>query len=105
MPYKNATLKLKLSREQDRRIKLSDDDRKLIAELRQDGFSYNSLATMFGVSKRLVIFICKPETLTACKERRAERGGWSVYYDVDRNTKAVRDNRRYRQKLYLRGEL
>lgn len=43
----------------DRRVKLTEDDKEYIRWLRdEEGLSYNKLAAKFGVSKRLIMFVC-----------------------------------------------
>jgi len=88
----------------DRRIKLTDDDKELIKWLREEEeLSYQKLANKFGVSKRLIIFVCKPETLEACKQKRKERGGSKIYYDKDYNTEKMREHRHYKSELLIKG--
>lgn len=60
MPYKSE--KIKLGDKYDRRIKLNDEQRSEILELRNKlGISYNKLAKQFNVSKSLIINICNPD--------------------------------------------
>ena len=105
MPYKSEKIKI-ANTKFDRRIKLTDEDKKLIIWLREEEeISYQKLANRFNVSKRSIIFICKPETLEACKKKRAERGGWKQYYDKDKNTESIKDTRNYKQKLYVENKI
>ena len=93
IPINNKTL--------DRRIKLTDDDKTLIKWLREEEqTSYQKLANQFNVSKRTIIFICKPETLEACKQKRKERGGWKQYYDKEKNTISQKEHRDYKKELF-----
>ena len=60
----------------DKRVKLTFNQKQEIIYIREkQQISYQKIANMFGVSKRTIIFICKPETLTACLEKREIRGG------------------------------
>lgn len=105
MPYKSEKIKIEGTKF-DRRKKLDDEDKKLIKWLREEEkISYQKLANQFNVSKRLIIFICKPETLEACKKRRKERGGSKIYYKKEEQTEAVREHRRYKQKLFLEKKI
>jgi DeoR/GlpR family transcriptional regulator of sugar metabolism len=105
MPYLSRKIKIEKT-EFDRRIKLTPDDKELIKWLREDEqISYQKLADRFGVSKRTIIFIIKPETLEACKKKRAERGGWKQYYDKEANTEVQREHRQYKQKLYVEQKI
>jgi transposase len=88
----------------DRRVKLTKEDKDLIAYLREeDGTSYQKLANRFNVSKRTVIFICKPETLLASNEARKKRGGWSIYYEKEAHTISMREHREYKKQLFDKG--
>jgi len=59
MPY--VCQKIRLSKEQDRRIKLTDKQRIEISELYDLGMSQHTLAREFKVSRRLINFILFPE--------------------------------------------
>lgn len=88
----------------DRRVKLTKDDKDLIAYLREeDGTSYQKLADRFNVSKRTIIFICKPETLIASKEARKKRGGSAIYYQKESHTISIREHRAYKKELFNKG--
>lgn len=105
MPYKSEKIVI-ANTKHDRRIKLTPEDKELILWLREEEqISYQKLANQFGVSKRLIIFVCKPESLEACKNKRIERGGWKQYYDKEKNTESVKETRNYKQKLYVKGEI
>ena len=105
MPRKSDKIKIANS-EFDRRIKLTNNDKELIRWLREEEqISYKKLADRFNVSKRSIIFICKPETLEKNKKLRENRGGWKVYYDKERNTKSIREHRNYKRDLYLKNKI
>lgn len=101
MPYKIDTLKIKLPRDKDRRIKISDAQRQEIINSKGK-ISIHELSRLYGVSRRLIQFILYPERLELNKKDRQDRGGSKQYYNKDKNTKAVRETRRYRQEV-LRG--
>lgn len=99
MPYKSEKCKIE-GTQYDRRIKLSKDDKETIVKLSAEGESQRSLARMFGVSRRLIQFIIDPSKMEANRERLKK-----MRY-VDRNhTKAMRECRRYKQRLYLEGKI
>jgi len=105
MPYKSEKIKI-ANTKNDRRIKLTDDDKELIKWLREEEkISYQKLANQFGVSKRTIQFICDPKKLEENKKRRAERGGWKQYYDKEKNTEVQREHRQYKQDLYIKNEI
>ena len=88
----------------DRRVKLTAEDKELIKWLREEEqISYQKLANQFNVSKRTIIFICKPETLEACKKARKERGGSKIYYNKEKNTETIKEHREYKKELYAKG--
>ena len=101
MPYKSEQIRI-ADTKFDRRVKLTPEDKELIKWLREEEeISYQKLADRFNVSKRTIIFTCKPETLEANKKKRAERGGTKIYYDKDKHNEAIKEHRQYKQKLYL----
>lgn len=97
MPYK--TDKIRLKPDQDRRIKLTEEDKKEIIELSERGKSQRWLADFFGVSRRLIQFIIFPEKLAENKKRREERGGWRIYYDKEKHAQYTRSHRRYKHEI------
>ena len=105
MPRISEKIKIEKT-EFDRRRKLTDDDKELIKWLREEEqISYQKLADQFKVSKRLIIFVCKPETMEACKKKREERGGWRQYYNKEAGTASMREHRDYKQKLFIEQKI
>jgi DeoR/GlpR family transcriptional regulator of sugar metabolism len=103
MPYLSQKIKIEKTIF-DRRIKLTLEDKELINWLREEEqISYQKLANQFNVSKRTIIFICKPETLEASKKARLLRGGSRIYYDKDNNRETIKEHRQYKQNLKLKG--
>ena len=105
MPYKSTAIKL--SREQDRRVKLTDEQREEIRGKYKTGlYSQRKLAAEYGVSRRLITFVISPEKEERCrlqfKERRKDGR-----YDVTKKERASiqREHRRYKQALYIKGVL
>lgn len=105
MPYKSEKIKIE-GTSHDRRIKLTPEQR---IEIRRSheilGTSYNALARMYGVSKRLIQFVCCPEKEEAARQRFRELRADGRYYHKEKNTEAVRDWRRHKQSLYLKGRI
>lgn len=103
MPRKSDSIAIN-NEKLDRRVKLTTEDKELVKWLREEEeISYQQLANRFGVSKRLIIFICKPETLEKCKEHRAERGGWKQYYIKEESTVKQKEHRDYKKELFSQG--
>ena len=88
----------------DRRVKITAEDKELVKWLRaEEKISYQKLANRFGVSKRLIIFICKPESKIKDLENRAKRGGSKIYYDREIHTASIKDHRDYKKSLFSQG--
>jgi predicted Rossmann fold nucleotide-binding protein DprA/Smf involved in DNA uptake len=105
MPYKSTKI-LIAGTTKDRRIKLTLDDKELIVLIRErEQLSYQKIANKFGVSKRLIIFVCNPEKMEQNKKKRDERGGSIIYYDRVKHTKTIKEHRQYKQKLFVAGEI
>jgi len=104
MPYKSSSIKL--SDTQKRSRKLTDDQRHEIqTRYLNGGVSQRELASEYNVSRRTIVFTIYPERREENYKRRVERGGSKQYYDKDKHSKAIREHRRYKQELYLKGEL
>jgi hypothetical protein len=103
MPRKSDIVSIK-NEKLDRRVKLTLQDKELVKWLREEEqISYQKLADRFGVSKRLVIFICKPESKIKDLENRAKRGGSKIYYDRETHNASMKDHRDYKKELFQQG--
>ena len=98
MPYKFQTDRVLMPKGKDRRVKLTDEQREEIRGL-YGSISQRKLAKMFGVSRRLIIFIGCPEKKARNLECREERGGTMQYYDKDAHTNSMREHRQYKQSV------
>lgn len=103
MPYKSEKFKLKGL--QDRRKRLTDNQRKQIEELYQTGnYSLNDLAKQFSVSKKTILLIVNKDS--ADRERQYRKEHWRDYQKTgEERNEIVREHRRYKQKLYKEGKL
>lgn len=103
MPYKSE--KIKLSETQDRRRRLTREQKAEIKGLYETGFhSLNSLAKQYGVSKKSILLIVNPESAAKAKQYRKEN--WREFQRRGEEWNAVqREHRKYKQKLYLEGKL
>ena len=103
MPYKSE--KIKLNEKQDRRKRLTDDQRKEIKELYGTGcYSLNGLAKRFEVSKKTILLIVNENSAEKAKQYRKEH--WREWQRVgEEHNEAIRKTRRDKQSLYLKGEL
>ena len=104
MPYKH--IEKAIPEEHDRRVKLNDTQRQEIRELYSSGsYSQRGLATLYGVSRRLIAFILDPSKHEANVARRKELLETKSYYDKNKNAAYMRSHRQYKQKLYLDDKL
>ena len=105
MPYKSE--KIKLSREQDRRIKLNDEQKEEIKHKYSTGlYSQRQLAKEYNVSRRLITFIINPEKEQRNKELFKERRADGRYKPTKREwANTMRKHRHYKEKLFREGKL
>ena len=103
MPYKSE--KIKLNEKQDRRKKLTNEQRKEIKELYDTGcYSLNVLAKRFEVSKKTILLIVNEESAEKAKQYRKDH--WKEWQRIgEEHNKAIKNTRRYKHSLYLKGEL
>ena len=105
MPYKFETNKLKIPKKYDKRIKLTDNERKEIKML-YGKISQRKLAKMYNVSRRLIIFIGCPEKAQKNKIQRKLNGILNNhYYKKERHKGYMKKHRRYKHILYLENKL
>lgn len=96
--------KMKLSQEQDRRRKLTDDQKEEIRKLYATGmYSLNSLAREYNVSKKTILLIVNPDS--KAKEDARIKAHWRDYYDREEHNQAVKNLRNYKKDLLKKGEL
>ena len=105
MPYKSE--KIKLSKEQDRRIKLSDEQKEEIrAKFATGHYSQRGLAIEYNVSRRLISFVLDDEKAKRAAEQLKERRADGRYKPSKEQWAAtMRNHRQYKQQLYMEGKL
>lgn len=105
MPYKFESEKIKLKGLQDRRKRLTDEQRKEIEKLYGTGcYSLNELARRFGVSKKTVLLIVNKDSAERAKQYRKDH--WQEWKgSKEEHREAIKNTRKYKQELYLKGEL
>ena len=103
MPYKSETIKLTPT--QDRRRKLTDEQKEEIKRLYETGLiGQRQLAKQFGVSRSLIQIIVNPNIAEAKKQRIKDH--WRDYRPTKEEWAAtMREHRHYKQELYVKGEL
>ena len=105
MPYKSE--KIKLSKEHDRRINLTDEHREEIRMKYATGlYSQRALATEYHVSRRLITFVLDEDKAKAAAEQLKARKADGRYKPSKEAWAAtMREHRQYKQKLYQEGKL
>lgn len=103
MPYKSEKIKIEHTKN-DKRIKLTDEQKDKIISLRGVISSYEC-AELFNVSRRTIQFLWYPERLERNIQLRNERGGSKQYYDKNKYKEYMKTHRRYKQDLFLKGEI
>ena len=106
MPYKSERIPI-AGTEYDRSRKLTDEQKETIRKLRkEDALSFRQLATMFGVSKRLVMYVCDPDKYEIAKEQRRQRWKDGRYRQSKAEHAAtIRRYRQHKQYVYLLKQL
>lgn len=100
MPYKHSEKGTLLKRENDRRVKLTEQQRHEI-KINELGLSQRALSAEYGVSRRLIQFILDPSKHEENVKRRKERE--VNYYDREKHKEYMKDHRRYKQKIHMEG--
>ena len=104
MPYTHEVNHVKLVGLQDRRRKLTDEQKVEIIRLRDEGWSMRKLAKEFEVSAQSILFIVNPES--KAKNDKYIKDNWKKFKKTkEKNAEAVRKTRLYKQELFLKGEL
>ena len=103
MPYKSEKIKLKGL--QDRRKKLTDEQREEIKELYGTGcYSLNGLAKKFEVSKKTILLIVNENSAERAKQYRKEN--WKEWQRKGQeHNEAIKKTRHYKHQLYKEGKL
>ena len=103
MPYKSEKIRLKGL--QDRRKKLTDEQKEEIKKLYGTScYSLNNLAKRFNVSKKTILLIVNKDSAERAKQYRKEN--WKEWQRTGEEwNEIVRKHRKYKQDLYKDGKL
>lgn len=103
LPYKSESIRLQGL--QDRRRKLTDEQKELIKEMYATGnWSLKKLGDQFRVNKKTILLLVNPNSANKAKEYSKEN--WKEFQGTkEERTRATREHRRYKQSLYLSGKL
>jgi len=106
MPYSFETKHIKLKPEQDKRRKLDEVDKNKIRSLyKAKEYSQRGLAKLFDVSRRLIQFTLKPETLEAHYKLYKEEKRHLRYYAKEKQRGYMKSHRQYKAKILKGGEI
>lgn len=97
--------KLKLPPNKDRRRKLTDEQKEEICLIYAEGkLGTRPLAKRFGVNRSVIQIIVNPSI--AQRKRQYMKDHWRDYRpSKERRAETIKKHRRYKQELYLKGEL
>jgi transposase len=98
MPYKTEKLKINSSF-LEKRTKLMPCQKEMVVYWHNRGLSQRKIASMFNVSRRLIVFIVFPERQKKNYEARLERGGSMQYYKKEKNNEYQKKHRKYKNEI------
>ena len=105
MPYKSEQIKIEFS-QFDKRIKLTDKQKEKIREEYATGLiSQRNLAKKYKVSKKAIFNTIHPEKYQAQLEKYKLNQHSKQYYQKEKNKEYIKKHRRYKQELYINGEI
>jgi len=102
MPYKFQTDKIKLPREYDRRVKITEIQKAKVKELYQSGFAIRVIARQMPFSRRSIQYILFPERLLKVKQQFKDRGQSAISRAKTKGKRwaeTMREHRRYKVKV------
>lgn len=97
--------KIKLTEQQDRRRKLTQEQKQDIYNLYHNvgGYSLNNLAKKYNVSKKSILLIVNKES--KLKNDLRIKNNWKKYYNKEKHNIAVKNTRKYKNELIEKGEI
>ncbi len=96
MPYKIETDHMKLPRELDKRVRLTDDDKQEIRELIWQWLGNQEIAVRYWVHRKTIYLIRNPkQALKEKEDYKLRRLDWR-YYNKDKHTIAIKETRKHR---------
>jgi len=103
MPFKSE--KIPLPADRDRRRRLTEEQKEEIKSIYASGVcGTRPLAKQFGVSRSTISIIVNPKRAAAVRQRTKRH--WREYRPGKAEwAETMREHRRYKQELYLSGEL
>lgn len=103
MPSKFMTVKL--PEKYDRRVKVTQEQRKEIRELYSTGnYSWNSLSALYGVDRSRIGQIVNPRIGERVKQRNAEYNRTHIR-DKEKCNESLKKHRAYKKNLMIEGKI
>lgn len=103
MPFKAEKKGLHIPESQDRRIKLTKDDKETIRMKYSTGlYSLNQIAREYGVCKKTILLTVNDNSMQVYKDYRKEN---SFAVSKEKRNEYMRKHRQHKQKLYEEGKL
>lgn len=93
-PYKDKS--------QDARFKILPEEYETIRTRWENGESIKGLGRAYGVNKRTIQLIVKPEKREEMKKQHQENKVWERYYEKDKHKEYMRKYRKKKRELGLR---
>lgn len=102
MPYQHDTNRIRLTKNQDRRRKLTDDERELVLDMYKSGVPIRQIAREFAAkcSRQLISFIVHPDRYVEALKQRKDGKVWLKYYDRETHNAAMRSTRKHRAAIF-----
>jgi DNA-binding XRE family transcriptional regulator len=105
MPYKSEQIKIEFS-QFDKRIKLTDEQKEKIREEYATGLiSQRNLAKKYKVNRKTIFNIIHPKKYQAQLEKYKLNQHSKQYYQKEKHKEYIKKHRRYKQELYINGEI
>ncbi len=96
---------LRVNRENDRRVKITEENKEEIKEMYKQGISIREITRNFNFSRRSIQLILFPERLEKQKEDYKLRRLDGRYYNKEKHRKAMKKHRDYKKKLLKNNKI
>ncbi len=91
-----------IDKRMDGRIKILPEQYPEVIALYKDLKSSRKVAKIFGVDKKIILFIINPEAKKRDALRQKNQQHWKIYYDKEYNTKAQAKYRAKKRRLGIK---
>ena len=101
MPF--ISQRIKLPKELDRRLKLTDKQRKEVIQIYEKGVSLRGLAKIYRVDRKTIKNVVDFKAYRKQLQKYKDEQHWKKYYNTKKNTIKQKEYRDYKHDLYLKG--